>query len=481
MTAPLDRSDPSEFRALGHELIDLLADHLEHVAAAPDDAPVGPKRSPVEQRARWQESDTGDDTDIRELWRRVLADAHWLHHRRSVGHQVPPPLPVTALTELLATFLNNSAAIYEMGPVATAVEERVVRWMGERLGFGTGHGGLLTSGGSLGNLTALLAMRQVQLGRDGGRDPWVDGARDGERPAVLVGGQTHYCVQRAIQVLGWGSGGAVQVPVDARHRLDAAALPTALERARRDGWRVLGVVASACSTSTGAIDPLQDVATFCAEHGLWFHVDGAHGASFVLSDRERGKLAGIERADSVVWDAHKTLLCPALVTGVLFRDRRHADASFAPRAEYLFADDDDENASLDLGRRTLECTKPAMGLRVLAVLATLGEDGLARYLERTVDVVAAFATAIDAHPDFELLHAPDANIVCFRHRPAWGPAPGPELDAWQERFRRRVVDGGRHYITRTRLGGSTWLRCTVLHPETTVDDLVELLGTDLDR
>jgi L-2,4-diaminobutyrate decarboxylase len=461
------------FRALGHALIDRLADHLERLAEASDAVPVLPATRPGAQLARF-DHDFAGGADALELWAAVVEHSHHIHHPRSVGHQVSAPVPVAVLSDLVASLLNNSSAIYEMGPVATAVERRVVRWMCDRLGFPPTAQGLLTSGGSLGNLTALLAMRQVQAGHD----LWRDGQGPGERFAVLVGAQTHYCVERAVRVLGWGDEGVVRVPVDPRtHRMDETALGAGLLEAARRGRRALGVVASACSTSTGAIDRIDRIADFCRDHRLWLHVDGAHGASLCISPRERIKLAGIERADSVVWDAHKTLLCPSLVTGVLFRNGAHADASFAPKAEYLFVADDAEIADLDLGRRTLECTKPAFALKVYATLATLGEAFLAGYLERTVDLVAEFADLIAAAPDLELAHRPDANILCFRLRAGpGGPAEdGADLDALQEQARARLVRSERFYLTRTTLAGRTWLRCTVLNPATTIDDLRALI------
>jgi L-2,4-diaminobutyrate decarboxylase len=465
-----DTGSPSHadgFRALGHQLVDLLADHLSATQRPDRSLPVLPATSPAQQIAAWSDDFEGGADPV-ELWSAVVERAHHLHHPRSVGHQVSPPHHVAALTDLLANTLNNSAAIYEMGPVATAVERRVVRWMCDRLGFPPGSEGLLTSGGSLGNLTALLAMRQVQAGYD----LWHEGQAGESSFAVLVGAQTHYCVERAVRVLGWGTDGAIMVPTDPHtHRMVESELPAALAEAERRGRRVLGVVASACSTSTGAIDPLDAIADFCEARGLWFHVDGAHGASFVLSPRERKKLAGIERADSVVWDAHKTLLCSSLVTGVLFREGAHVNASFAPAAEYLFVADDAEVADLDLGRRTLECTKPAFGLKLYATLATVGEAAVVRYLEGLVDVVGSFADALEAAEDFELAHRPDANIVCFRHV----PDGVDDLDRHQARARRELVASGRFYVTRTSLGGSTWLRCTVLHPETGLADLLALL------
>ncbi|MDA0372594.1 MAG: pyridoxal-dependent decarboxylase [Planctomycetota bacterium] len=467
MTDNAPSTPPDEFRDLGHRLVDLLADHLAAARGESRSLPVLPGTPPAQQLAAWGDTFEGGADPIG-LWRAAIERAHHLHHPRSVGHQVSAPHHVAALTDLLANTLNNSAAIYEMGPVATAVERRVVRWMCDRLGFPATADGLLTSGGSLGNLTALLAMRQVKAGYD----LWHEGQSSESRFAVLVGAQTHYCVERAVRVLGWGDDGFIPVPTDPHTlRMDPAALPAAFAEAERRGRRVIGVVASACSTSTGAIDPLTAIADFCEARDLWFHVDGAHGASLVISARERAKLAGIERADSVVWDAHKTLLCSSLVTGVLFRQGAHVNASFAPAAEYLFVADDADVADLDLGRRTLECTKPAFGLKLYATLASVGEAGIARYLERMVDVVAEFADAVDAAPDFELAHRPDANIVCFRHVPE-GSA---DLDQHQARVRRDVVASGRFYITRTSLRGETWLRCTVLHPETGPGDLIALL------
>ncbi len=449
--------DPAEFRRLGHELVDLLADHLAEAQAADSDLPVLPAAAPRDARARWTGAPFPGGTNPSELWRDIVAHTHHIQHRRSVGHQVAPPTGVAALTDLLTSTLNNSSAIFEMGPVATAVESRIVEWMGARLGLPDDCGGVLTSGGSLGNLTALLAMRNLKRDAD-----------DSRPMAVLVGMQTHYCVDRALSILGMGN--TLPVPVDERFRMHVPVLDVMKERSEIAGARVVGVVASACSTSTGAIDPLDEIADFCDDHDLWFHVDGAHGASFVLSDELRRRLPGIERADSVVWDAHKTLLVPSLVTGVLFRDGRHAAASVAPRAEYLFDNPDDD---LDLGRRTLECTKPSLGLELYVTLATHGEAALAEYLDAMVARAAQFAERLRDTDDFELLTWPDANIVCFRHTP--GGVQGEALDDLQRTLRERVVAGGRYYLTRTYLRNAQWLRCTLLNPATTDADLRGLL------
>ena len=370
-------------------------------------------------------------------------------------------------------------AIREMGQLQTAAEERVVAWLCERVGFGAGAGGLLCHGGSLGNLTALLAARRAKLGAASWSDGLV-GAGEERRPALLVSEQAHYCVARAAGVMGWGSAGAVPVATDAAFRLDPADLPRALERARDAGREPLAVVASSCTTAVGAFDPLPAIADFCADHDLWLHVDGAHGASQVLGERHAAPLAGLERVDSLAWDLHKLAGLPALNTAVLFRDGRHAEASLQQDASYLFEDDAAASAtagqgsSHDLGRRTVECTKRAMGLTAWIALRILGTRAFGERIDRQVDNARALFDLVEAAPDFEAAAAPRSNILCFRHRPGV-LTPGPELDAHQTRLRRRAVDGGSHYLGTTELAGATWLRVALMNPATTGAELARLL------
>ncbi len=468
---PLDEAfDPESFRARGHALVELLAGHLARARSRPE-SPVLPWVEPAEQRARWPAEFPGND-GFEGLARRVVDASIRLHDPRYVGHQTAPALPAGALADLASSFLNNGMAVYEMGPAATAIEQNVVGWLAERLGYGPGAGGALTSGGSLATLSALLAARQARAGFD----VWEGGAGAGPPLALLASDQAHYCVDRAVRILGWGAGGVVSVPSDERFRLRPERLDDALARARAAGRRVVAVVACAGSTATGSHDPLAPIADFCERNGLWLHVDGAHGASAALSPKYRGLLAGIERADSVVWDAHKLLLMPALLSAVIYRDGRHAPEAFRQHASYLFGAAGGASGDDDLGQRTFECTKRMMGFQLYAALATHGPAPLAAFVERSYDRARAFALALRGSPDFELACEPESNIVCFRYRPA-GLDPGPELDALQARARERVARGGSHYLVRTRLPAGLFLRVTLMNPFTTNDDLAALLAS----
>ena len=462
----LDRAfDPEHFRREGHALVDAIAEHLSAAVAA--EGPVLAGRTP-EDLAVWL--DEAETDDLASFLGAVGESSNRLHHPGYIGHQVATVMPEAALVEAFNALLNNGMAVYEMGQVQTVAERAVLRTLARWIGFDLEGGqpdGVLTHGGSIGNLTALLAARQAKAA---GEDVWQDGMR--EPLAVLVSEQAHYCIQRAVQVMGCGAAGAVPVETDEAYRMRTDRLEAAYERAHAAGRRVIAVVASSCTTSTGSFDDLERVAEFCAARQLWMHVDGAHGASLLLSGRYRECLRGIERADSVVWDLHKLMMLPALSTAVVFRDGRAGAGAFAQRAAYLFADGDEGDH--DVGKRTLECTKRAMGLTAWTMLRRFGAATFEAFVDRVIDRAQDFARCVVAADDFELAVEPACNIVCFRIRPAG--LEGAELNRHQERVRAAVLDAGRYYIVSTRLRDeAVWLRITVMNPATTPEVLAALL------
>jgi len=459
--APLvrDAYDPEAFRARGHRLIDQLADHLS--ASLAGETSVLDWTEPASMATAWPAAFDAPAGTLRDLTARLVAGSVRQHHPRYLGHQVSAPLPVAALAALATAVLNNGMAAYESGPAISGIERNLVRWLCARVGWPDGDG-VLTSGGTLGNLTALLAARAAR--RDDGDD----------RPlAVLVTDQAHYSVARASQIMGWGAEGIVTVPVDDRFRMRPEEFGPALRRAEDVGRRVIGVVANAGSTATGSFDPIDPIADFCAGDGLWLHVDGAHGASAALSTRYRELLAGVERADSLVWDAHKLLAMPALVTAVLFRERARSYGVFAQRAAYLFADRQGDEPWHDIGMRTIECTKRMMAFELYASLHVHGVGLFDEHVTGRFDLARAFARRLRAQTDFEVLVEPECNIVCFR----WtGAGPGHDLDAMQDGVRQQILEGGRFFLVRTRLRDAVWLRTTLMSPLTVVDDLDALLA-----
>jgi L-2,4-diaminobutyrate decarboxylase len=398
--------------------------------------------------------------DLAALVRTILDNSNRLHHPRYMGHQVAVPLVPAAVANLIDGVLNNGMAVYEMGPAATAIERGVVGWMRARVGgaFATQGDGVLTHGGSLGNLAALLACRErVAPGS------WRAGAP--QDAVVLVSAAAHYSIARAVAIMGLGAGAVRAVATDEALRMRPDALARALAEARAEGRRVLAVCANAGATPNGAYDPLRPIGELCRSEGLWLHVDGAHGASALLSPRHRGRLDGVELADSLTWDTHKMLGTPTLACALLLRDRDALARTFEQDAPYLLEGDD--KPGVDVGHWTLECTKAALGLKLFFNLATLSERGLGEHVARLYDAAASFHDQIARAPGFHTLAPPEANIVCFRYGD-----DGPT----QDHVRARLVADGSFYLTRTTIAGRPWLRLVIMNPLTTAADIEALLA-----
>ncbi|OIN58145.1 pyridoxal phosphate-dependent decarboxylase family protein [Arsenicibacter rosenii] len=452
------------FRRQAHDLVDQLAGYLQ---SAQDQtlSTVIPYQSPDENYRYWQADFAEGSGDLNAFFNEVISRSTHLHHPRYMGHQVAPPLPVAALAGLLSGLLNNGMAVYEMGLVSNPLERIVSELLAQRIGFDPQtSSGLLTSGGTLANLTALLAARAVHA-------PTVWQAGSSEKLAIMVSEEAHYCVDRAARIMGLGTGGIIKIPVNDRFQMRTELLGDYFRQAQADGLRVFAVVASACSTSTGAYDTIPPIADFCEKNGLWLHVDGAHGGAVVFSEQYRHLVTGINRADSVVVDWHKMLMVPALATALVFRRNKDAFQTFHQQAQYLWADQQSTDW-FNSGKRTFECTKLMMSVKIYAILKTYGEKILAENIERLHSLAQYFAGAVASAPDFTLALWPESNIVCFRYQPENDMAAVNERNSL---IRQRLLAEGRFYIVQTTLNGAVYLRVSIMNPLTTTHDLDALL------
>ncbi|MDJ0762206.1 MAG: pyridoxal-dependent decarboxylase [Myxococcota bacterium] len=458
--------NPDRFRRNGHRLVDLLASFLEgSVDRKPAEVlrQIDPEKMLDLWEGAFQDAPTAD---LFSLIERVLAQSNNLQHPRYIGHQCCTPLPTAALVDLVGTLLNNGSAVYEMGPVNVAMERRLVSWMAGLIGYDTRSDGVFTNGGTVGNLTALLVAR----GQAVDYDIWKTGYDRTQPLGVLVSQQCHYSVTRAIGVMGLGEAAVYSVPVDDAYQMTQKGLSSTYERVLRDGRQPFAVVGNGCATATGRYDDLNRLADFAEHHQLWFHVDGAHGASALLSPRYRHLLAGVHRADSIVWDAHKMLMIPALATAVIFKNGAHSFEAFSQRASYLFSGEPQEEW-YNYAHRTMECTKSMMGLKLYVPLKVYGVGLFQRFIEHTFDLTEQFADMIAAASDFELAVRPQSNIICFRYT----PVGAVDLNGLQRRIRQALLRRGRFYIVQTKLNQELYLRCTIINPNTQVVDLTELL------
>jgi L-2,4-diaminobutyrate decarboxylase len=452
------------FRKNAHELVDILSNYLAEISSTKSSLSTIPYRSPEETLAFWKaDFESSALTNPNDLFKNIIERSIHLHAPRYVGHQVTSTLPTATLAAFVDSFLNNSGAVYEMGMNINALEKIVTNWFSRLLGFPEDSYGIITSGGTLANLTALLTARAVNAPDD----VWKNGTS--QRLAIMVSEQAHYCVDRAARIMGLGDKGIIKVPVDTNFQMKTELLPSLLAKAEAEGLHVMAIVGSACTTSTGSYDDLEKIADFCEKHSIWMHVDGAHGGVVVLSDRYKHLVKGIERANSVIVDFHKMLLVPALTTGVFYRNPSDSYRTFAQKASYLFATQDED--WFNSGKRTFECTKPGLVLRVYAVLRTHGEVIFREAVEYLYDLGSTFSQMIIAHPDMELAHEPKTNIVCFRYF----PDNQENINEINLKIRDEIIANERFYIVSTVLNGNYYLRVSLMNPLTTEAELAELL------
>lgn len=454
--------DPIAFRKDGEQMVDLLSDYLKETISGSGD--VLEYSLPQEQLDFWSESLFGDNSPGGT--ETILKYITRVHHPRYMGHQVAPPIPLASLMAFLGGFLNNGMAVYEMGMAPTAMEHLVTGWLCKKIGYTTSARGILTSGGTLANLTALLSARR----NNAAEDIWNDGYKGGL--AILVSEAAHYCVDRAARIMGLGSEGVLRVPVLEDFSMDTSKLPEIYDEARQNGLTPFAIVGSAPCTATGSYDNLEALACFADKHNLWFHVDGAHGGPAVLSEKYRFLVKGIHRADSVVIDGHKMMGMPVITTALLFADGATSYNTFSQEAEYLLVDTIEEDWS-NGAKRTFECTKLTSALSWYAVLKNYGEGIFEDYLNRQYDLARTFANLIRERPNWNLVCEPQSNILCFRWEPEY--ISSEKLNEINARMRQQVLEEGRFYIVQTRLKGLLYLRTSLMNPFTRPKHLEELL------
>ena len=460
--------NPEEFRNEGHKLVDKLSDYLHQVLNR-EETIVLPWNEPEKLTEIFSfDSGSGENEPFGDYISRILKYTNHLHHPHYIGHQVTAPLPLTALAQLCTSLLNNGAAIYEMGPVAMAMERNLVKYFAALIGYSESCDGIFTHGGSAGNLTAMLAIRQNMSDYN----IWEKGVNEHQRPGFMLSDQSHYSIVRNVKIMGLGDESLVRVPYDKNYRMKSSLLEEYKKKAEEKGIKVVSVIANSCSTATGSYDDLDPIADFCEKYGLWMHVDGAHGTGVLFSEKYRNRIKGLDRADSVIIDFHKMLLVPGLNTMVLFRNGEKSYETFEQKASYLFKKTDD-NEWYNSAKRTLECTKSAMGIIAYTAVKYYGTSYYREYIDSRYDLALSFAALIKASDDMELAVNPDANIVCFRYAPA--DKDDISLNKINSIIRDRIIKEGSFYIVQTELEGKIWLRTTLINPVTNFKDLKDLI------
>lgn len=445
---------PDIFKEMGHQLIDDLTKHLDDKLNVKTSNAIH-WNSPEDELKFWQEFLINGDDD--NLFKEITKRTTYVHHPHYIGHQVCPAAPITALTGMISSLLNNGMAVYEMGMAPSAIERVVTDILCEKIGYSKKAKGFLTSGGTLANLTALLTARRVILNDD----IWNEGMK--VPIAIMVSEEAHYCVDRASKIMGLGEQGIIKIPATDKFQMDTSILEEKLLEAKTKGIQVFAIVGSAPCTATGMFDDLDIVAAFAKKNTLWFHVDGAHGGAGMFSEKYKYTVKGIEKADSVVIDGHKMMMMPTITTALLYKNGKHTNATFSQKADYLLTDSEHEDW-YNSGKKTFECTKTMMSIHWYTLLKMYGEQVFDAYVTQLYDTGVNFATIIENEPDFELAVKPMSNIVCFRFTNS--KLNLEQANSLNATIRQRLLEDGEFYIVQTKLRGVQYMRITVMNPFT---------------
>ena len=389
-------------------------------------------------------------------------------HPRFFGYVASPTTPIGAYADLIASALNANITCWRSGPAGTEIERMVVRWLGSLIGYNNDAGGLLTSGGSMANMIALLVASRHKLGASASRQGlWNSG-----RPLTLYASEeVHMSIAKAADVLGLGRDHVRVIPCDDHQRMLIEPLRQTLAADLREGLRPFCVVGTAGTVNTGVVDPLADIARVAAEFYLWFHVDGAYGAPGVLDERKKELFGGLERADSVSLDPHKWLYVPVDAGCILFHDSAAAMAAFSTEdADYIKThgySDEEAFAFWDYG---VELSRRFRALKVWLTLQYYGSRRIAEAISDDISLAAYLGEVISEAKDFELLAPVELSICCFRYVPT-ARMSDEELDRLNEGVMERVQKGGEAYISNATVNGRFALRACITNFRTTKSDI----------
>jgi len=471
-TTPLSMP-PDDFRALGHQLVDLVADRLAHLA----DGPVSPGDSPADVRAlldaaRGLPAGGGDASRLVLDSARLLFDHSMFNgHPRFFGYITSSPSPIDMFGDFLAAALNQNVGAWNLSPVATEVELQTVRWLAELIGLPAGGAGLLVSGGNMANFIGFLAARAAMAGWDVRKEGVARGSL-----VAYVSSETHTWVQKAADMFGLGTDAVRWIPTAGAQQMDVAALRRQVEQDVRDGHRPFLAVGTAGTVSTGAVDPLAAIAAVCREHGMWFHVDGAYGAVAAQAPGAPALLRELVEADSIAVDPHKWLYAPLEAGCILVRDPDALRKTFSYHPAYYGFDEQVVNF-FEYGPQN---SRGFRALKVWLALQQAGRDGYLRMIGDDMRLAAHLFFCLDGHPAFEAL-TQGLSITTFRFVPPdlRARVGAEDVERYLDRLNRQILAaverGGEAFLSNAVVDGRFALRACIVNFNTSLEDVEALL------
>jgi len=473
--APL-AMDAATFRALGHRLVDQVAEFLESMPRGPvthDESPSA-VRDALGLDEALPEAGT-DPAPLLERTAQLLFDHSLFNaHPRFFGYITAPPAPIGVLADLLASAVNANVGAWRLAPAATEIESQAVRWIAELIGYPADCGGLLVSGGNMANFVCLLAARAAKADCDVGT--CGVGANTGRRLRIYGSSETHTWIQKAANIAGLGTDSIRWISTDKTLRMDVAALRRQIEADKASGDLPFIVVGTAGSVGTGAVDPLAEIRAVCNEFGAWFHVDGAYGGFAAAVPEAPEALRALAHADSVAVDPHKWLYAPLEAGCALVRDPETLRAAFSYHPPYYFFEQRAINY-VDYGPQN---SRAFRALKVWLAFKQVGAAGYRRMIADDIRLSRELADVVRACDDLQLV-TQDLSITTFRYIPPdfrtklGDAAVEAHLNTLNQALLDRLQRGGEAFVSNAVVGDRYLLRACIVNFHTDRADIEALV------
>lgn len=403
------------------------------------------------------------EDDLLKKLRLLIADSMNIAHPGFICHMNSMPTTISILGDLVASALSNNMLFYELSPVFTTLELSLMKQFARLFGLGEQSGGVLLGSGTMSNLQVLAVARNIRFGS---LEKGIGASQ--KSPVILASEAAHASVRKAAMVLGLGLDGVISVATDENSQMKPESLRDEIEKAKAGGHEPFCVVATAGTTVTGNIDPLVETGKIAREHNLWFHVDAAYGGALIFSEKYRGRLAGIEHADSITFNPQKWLYVSQGCAMALFRNMREMENAFRVPSPYASNADSIPN----LGEITVHGSRRVEVLKLWLSLQHIGLQGYAQLVDEGCRLTDYFLDKVKARPFMQILGKPDMNILCFRGTP--GALPSARWDEWNTSLQTYLLREKDVFLSLPPYHGVRWLRTVLLNPYAD-EELVERL------
>jgi len=397
------------------------------------------------------------------------------HHPKYVAHLNCPVVIPAVAAEMLISSINSSLDTWDQSAGGTLMEQKLIEWTCNEIGYNKSSDGIFTSGGSQSNLMGMLLARDYYSIKHFNHNIKKDGLpKNSHRFRIFVSEMAHFSIQKSASILGLGEQAVVKIKTDRSFKMNSILLEDAIQKEIENGNIPIAVVATAGTTDFGNIDPLINISAIAKKFGMWFHVDAAYGCGLLLTEKHRHLINGIEDADSVTVDYHKSFFQPVSSSGFLVKDRNYFTL-ITHYADYLNPKDHDENEIPNQVNKSIQTTRRFDALKLWFTLRIIGKKGLGNYIERIIYTAREAANLLENDPHFELLNRSDISALVFRY--SANPFKTFDLSRVNTYIKSQLYKNGHALVAGTKVNGQFYLKFTILNPLTTVEDIKSILFT----